>query len=43
VHLVGFIIRIFHDARSAERQMRTADKLEAKECTVGHISVYMVI
>jgi len=22
VHLVGFIIRIYHDARSAERQIR---------------------
>ena len=24
VHLIGFIIRIYHDARSPERQIRTA-------------------
>jgi len=26
VHLVGFIIRIYHDARSPERQIRKVDQ-----------------
>jgi len=29
VHLVGFIIRIYHDARSPERQQETQDKTHA--------------
>ena len=28
MHLVGFIIRIFHDARSPEREIRTLMLLE---------------
>ena len=29
VHLVGFIIRIYHDARSPERQMYTQQYIQA--------------
>ena len=37
VHLVGFIIRIYHDARSPERQKRITSTLHDL-CTFGSIS-----
>jgi hypothetical protein len=33
MHLVGFIIRIYHDARSSERQM-TLKPLQIGFCTI---------
>jgi len=36
VHLVGFIIRIYHDARSPERQIKITRKLENKDSNTEH-------
>jgi len=36
VHLVGFIIRIYHDARSPERQKR---KVKSSMCSIKQLAV----
>jgi len=37
VHLVGFIIRIYHDARSSERQKRPAGTQQVKSSKLKYI------
>jgi len=39
VHLVGFIIRIYHDARSPERQIRVEQNIV---CLINQISLIAV-
>ena len=47
MHLVGFIIRIYHDAQSSERQMRTECKDARTEhrnnCVLISIKVFVIL
>jgi len=44
VHIVGFIIKIYHDARSPERQILTMHghlNFNLSRCTVTWVSIYL--